>query len=169
MVPDACTDLPDKPCLLTVSGLLQEAIARAATWRGDRLDATQSRLAGVIIDEIRSLPQVVLGLPMPRDARLSKITQALSERPDDNRRLQEWAAWVGMAPRTLTRRFMAETGFTFTEWRQHMRLLRALEMLAEGKSVTAIALTLGYANVSTFIALFRRTFGVTPGRYEALR
>ena len=76
--------------------------------------------------------------------------------------------WAGIAPRTLTRRFVAETGFSFTEWRQRVRLLKALEMLAAGKSVTTISLDLGYGNVSAFIALFRRTFGVTPGRYEAL-
>jgi AraC-like DNA-binding protein len=31
--------------------------------------------------------------------------------------------------------------------------------------VTTVALELGYDNVSAFIAMFRRTFGVTPGRY----
>ena len=55
----------------------------------------------------------------------------------------------------------------FTEWRQRVRLLRALEMLAADMSVTRVALELGYENVSAFIALFRRTFGVTPGRYFA--
>ncbi|MFX3311484.1 helix-turn-helix domain-containing protein, partial [Klebsiella pneumoniae] len=72
----------------------------------------------------------------------------------------------GMSSRTLTRRFRAETGFSFNEWRQRIRLLRALELLAAGKPVTAIALDLGYDNVSAFIALFRRMFGTTPGRYK---
>ena len=121
-----------------------------------------------ILDEIRSLPEEFLGLPMPQDARLLRIAAALSDRPDDERRMEEWAMWAGIAPRTLTRRFVAETGFSFTEWRQRVRLLKALEMLAAGKSVTTISLDLGYGNVSAFIALFRRTFGVTPGRYEAL-
>lgn len=117
------------------------------------------------MDEIRDSPEVPLSLPMPMDARLLKIARALSERPDDGRRLDDWAAWAGIAPRTLTRRFLAETGFSFTEWRQRLRLLRALELLAAGKPVGAIALDLGYDNVSAFIALFRRTFGVTPGQY----
>jgi AraC-like DNA-binding protein len=33
--------------------------------------------------------------------------------------------------------------------------------------VTAVALELGYDNVSAFIGLFRRGFGVTPARYGA--
>ena len=48
-----------------------------------------------------------------------------------------------------------------------MRLLRSLELLAEGQSVTAIALDLGYASVSAYIGLFRRSFGETPASYRA--
>ncbi len=163
----ACAELPGDACVLAVSGLLREAVTRAASWTGDALNAPQVRLSGVILDEIRSSPRVALGLPMPRDARLLRIARALSDRPDEGRRLEEWAEWAGIAPRTLTRRFIAETGFTFTEWRQRVRLLEALELLAAGRPVKAAALDLGYDNVSAFIALFRRVFGVTPGRYEA--
>lgn len=164
----ACADLPGKAGVLAVSGLLREAVARAASWTGEILGAPQTRLAGVILDEIRSSPPAPLGLPMPQDARLLRIAEALSDHPDDGRRLEEWAAWAGIAPRTLTRRFIGETGFTFTAWRQRVRLLRALELLASGQQVTAVALELGYDNVSAFIAMFRRVLGVTPGRYEAL-
>ncbi|MCF5232198.1 helix-turn-helix transcriptional regulator [Pseudomonas sp. WS 5532] len=163
--PQGCVELPDTPCILATSGLLREAVMRAAAWQSPELDAAQQRLAGVIVDEIRTLPRVTLGLPMPQDARLRKIAEALSDCPDDERHLQEWATWAGIAPRTLTRRFALETGFSFTAWRQRVRLLRALERLAAGVPVTRVALELGYDNVSAFIALFRRTFGVTPGRY----
>ena len=139
---------------------------RAATWEENILNASQARVAGVILDEIRSLPSANLGLPMPQDARLLRIARALSDRPDDKRKLEEWAVWAGISPRTLTRRFSIETGFSFTEWRQRVRLLRALELLAAGQPVTAIALDLGYENVSAFIALFRRVFGMTPGQYR---
>lgn len=163
MAPSACAELPSEPCVLEVSSLLHEAVARAASWTSDALDAPQTRLAGVILDEIRMSPQVALGLPMPQDARLLRIAQALSDRPQDGRRLEEWAEWSGIAPRTLTRRFIDETGFTFTTWRQHVRVLKALEMLATGRPVTAVALDLGYDNVSAFIAMFRSILGVTPG------
>jgi len=55
------------------------------------------------------------------------------------------------------------------DWRQRARLMRAIEMLAAGTPVTTIALSLGYDNVSAFIAMFRRVHGVTPARFIAAR
>ena len=46
-------------------------------------------------------------------------------------------------------------------------MMCALEKLAAGAPVTTVALDLGYDNVSAFIARFRATFGITPGRYAA--
>jgi AraC-like DNA-binding protein len=78
------------------------------------------------------------------------------------RSVEAWAAWGAISTRSLSRRFVLETGFTFTAWRQRARLLRALEMLADDVPVTTIALQLGYSTPSAFIALFKRTFGATP-------
>ncbi|WP_341521900.1 helix-turn-helix transcriptional regulator [Pseudomonas sp. G.S.17] len=164
----ACAALPSAPAILSVSGLLRESVARAATWGDAELDTAQSQLVSVILNEIATLPQTDLGLPMPRDRRLLQIAHALSDRPDDDRKLEEWAQWAGIAPRTLTRRFVAETGFSLTEWRQRVRLLRAIELLAAGRAVSAVALDLGYQNVSAFISLFKRTFAMTPGQYMDL-
>ncbi|MDR5874631.1 helix-turn-helix transcriptional regulator [Vreelandella gomseomensis] len=162
----ACTDLPDKQCVLELSGLLREAVNRATLWEYKELEPAQIRLANVIIDEIRTMRNIPLGLPLPKDTRSLKVAMALSDNPGDDRCLEDWAVWAGVSSRTLRRLFTKETGFNFTEWRQRARLLKSLEMLAAGKNVTTIALDLNYENVSAFIALFRRTFGATPGHYK---
>jgi AraC-like DNA-binding protein len=54
---------------------------------------------------------------------------------------------------------------SFGAWRQQLRLLRALERLAAGEAVSTLALELGYASPSAFIAMFKRALGVPPGRY----
>jgi len=161
----ACATLPAQPCTIRMSALLHAAVDRAVGWSGALLDDAQARVVGVVLDEIRSLPRESFELPMPRDARLLRIAQAIADDPSDNRSLPEWADWAHVPSRTLTRRFSAETGFSFTQWRQRARLLRALELLTRGNAVTTTALDLGYENVSAFIAMFRRHFGVTPGRY----
>lgn len=163
----ACGHLPPHPCTLKVSALLREAVMRAASWPDAPPTAPQARLIDVMLDEIGALPTDMLGLPMPRDPRLLRIAQALVDNPANGRGLAAWAAWAAIPPRTMTRRFPLETGFSFTQWRQRLRLMQALEMLAAGRAVTTVALDLGYDNVSAFIAMFRRTFGVTPTRYFA--
>jgi len=54
---------------------------------------------------------------------------------------------------------------TFVEWRHKLRLLNAIERLAQGQSVTQVALDLGYLSISAFIAMFRRRLGVTPSYF----
>jgi AraC-like DNA-binding protein len=161
----ACETLSKQPCTIAASALLREAVRRAAAWDSSRAETEAAHIATVILDEIRALPRQPFGLPMPSDRRMLRITSALVENPADNRGLQEWAARAGMSTRTMIRRFTTETGFSFTEWRQRARLMRALELLAVDTPVTTVALDLGYETVSAFIAMFRRAFGVTPTRY----
>jgi len=165
----ACADLPGVACAIRCSALLREAIARAATWTGRAHDAPRQRIAGVILDELRAAPRDAPGLPLPTDARLMKIARALLEDLSDARGLQDWAAHGALSTRTLSRRWLDETGATFADWRQRARLMRAIELLAAGTPVTTIALSLGYDNVSAFIAMFRRAQGITPARFLATR
>ncbi|MBR0855911.1 AraC family transcriptional regulator [Bradyrhizobium liaoningense] len=160
--PDACRALPATPRTVLVPPLLREAVLRAASWPDDSMDEARQRIAALVISEIADLRSEALGLPIPRDPRMQRIARALLESPADRRGIEEWAAWAGTSSRTLSRRFRQETGLTFVDWRQRVRLMRSLEMLADGAAVTTVALDLGYSSVSGFIALFRRTFGVTP-------
>ena len=45
--------------------------------------------------------------------------------------------------------------------------MRSLQLLAAGEKITHAALEAGYSTPSAFIAMFRSTLGVTPGRYFA--
>jgi AraC-like DNA-binding protein len=175
----ACADLPQRPCAIRTSGLLREAVLRAAGWGwqqgvpttqpvppGPLADQARAHVMAVILDEIRTLPVEPLGLPLPADPRLQRIARALNSDPADARDLEAWARWAAVSSRTLSRRFVSETGFSFTAWRQRARLMRSLEMLAAGAPVTNIALDLGYSTASAFIGLFRRTFGETPAAYR---
>jgi AraC-like DNA-binding protein len=163
---DGCVDLPAEPCSIRVSVLLREAVLRAARWPPGELDAQGERIGAVILDEIRTLPVDALGLPLPQHPRLARIARAILDDPANQRSLEEWAAWAAISDRSLSRHFVPETGFTFTAWRQRARLLRALELLADGVPVTTIALEMGYSTPSTFIGLFKRTFGATPAVYR---
>ena len=162
--------LPDHPCVIGVSELTRALVRRASSWTWhDELNDEQSRVMNVLLDEMRRAPRESLYLPMPLDRRLLRIAQAILEQPNDNRGLDDWAAWAGLSARSLSRLFRAETALSFAQWRQQARLSRGLKQLAEGVSVAAVADALGYVSVSAFVAMFRRNFGQPPARYFARR
>ena len=78
-----------------------------------------------------------------------------------------WPPIAGASARTLSRLFAAQTGMTFRQWQRQLRLLTALELLAQGRTVTDVALDVGYDSPSAFISVFRQSLGTTPRRYFA--
>ena len=163
---DSVAGLPAECGVVGVSPLLRELILAAAdTSQPYDLSGRDGRVMELILDEIRSLPEVPLHLPEPTDSRLRQITAAIRENPADTRTLEAWGRHAGASPRTLARLFPAETGMTFRHWQRQARLLDGLMRLAGGEPVTSVALEVGYENPSAFISMFRRTLGVTPGRY----
>lgn len=164
--PEAAVELPTEVCVLQVAPLLRELIVTAvAAGPSYEPGSPQSRLMAVILDQIGTQPVASLDLPMPTDPRVLRVAQSLIANPADSRNLGEWARTVGASKRTLGRLFTAQTQMSFQAWRQQLRLLRALELLATGDNVTTIALKLGYDSTSAFIAMFRRCLGTTPTRY----
>lgn len=163
---DSVKGLPTECGVVGVSPLLRELILAAADLpQPYDLAGRDGRVMELILHEVRGLPVVPLHLPEPTDSRLRQITAAIRENPADTRTLEAWGRYAGASPRTLARLFPAETGMTFRHWRRQARLLDGLMRLAGGEPVTSVALEVGYENPSAFISVFRRTLGVTPGRY----
>ncbi len=172
VTPQAARGLPQEPCVVGVSELMRALVRRAVSWTWqDRLTPAQRRVTAVLLDELRHAPREALHLPMPTDRRLLRIANAVLAAPGDaealGRTLEDWADWAGLSPRTLTRLAQAELGMSFAQWRQQASLVHALESLARGEPVAQVADALGYATPSNFIAMFRRAFGESPGRYFA--
>jgi AraC-like DNA-binding protein len=153
-------------CVVRVSALLRASILRAIDFPQPYADdGPEARIVGVILDEIREAPVAPLYLPMPTDERARRVALAFREDPADRRPASDWARRAGASERTLERLFQTEVGMTFGRWQQQARLLRALEILAEGATVTSAALDVGFATPSAFIAMFKRAMGTTPSRY----
>ncbi|MGC4010634.1 MAG: helix-turn-helix transcriptional regulator [Pseudomonas sp.] len=153
------------PCrVLEVSPLLDNLIQRACEFPHDYPDGgPEDRLMQVLVDELHNAPDSGLDLPLPRDARLRRVTDHLQEHPGERQGIEDWAQRVGASRRTLARLFRDETGLSFREWRERVRLLAALPRLERGESVTLIAGELGYESTSAFIELFQRQLGTSPG------
>ena len=85
--------------------------------------------------------------------------------PGDRRPLRHICKAAGASKRTVERLFQEGVGMTFGRWRQQLRFMQALRLLAEGAKVTHAALESGYATPSAFISMFRKALGTTPGSY----
>jgi methylphosphotriester-DNA--protein-cysteine methyltransferase len=82
---------------------------------------------------------------------------------------RSWPLAHTLTARTLERRCMKELGMPLNEWRQRLKLLRAIDELDGGAQVQQIAHTLGYATPSAFIVMFKRMTGTTPEQYRLSR
>ncbi len=130
-----------------------------------RTVAAEARLARVILDQLEMLPAVPLQLPMPRDPRARKAAELMQDNGGEPLSLAKAARAAGASRRTLERLFRAETHMTLGRWRQRLRLVEALRLLAAGHAVTRVALDVGYESPSAFVSAFRKLLGTTPGRY----
>lgn len=166
--PRVHAQLPTQCRVIEVSDLLRSLILAAVNLPSEYdLEGREGKIMSLLLDEIATMPTVPLHAPMPRDVRLARVCREMFKDPMQDQRLEDLARAVGMSRRTVTRLFRRETGMSFAVWRQHVRLLEALSRLAVGRSVTAVALDVGYRSPSSFTAMFRRTFGVTPSHYFA--
>jgi AraC-like DNA-binding protein len=157
--------LPEVPLVLTLTPLARELLSHTVrSCPLDLDDPSDAALLTVLLDQLERATTVGLHLPAPRDPRARDAAAALLD--DPARPLTEVSRSVGASRRTLERRFVAETALTLAAWQRRARVLRALELLADGASVTTAALTVGYATPSSFVASFRSETGATPGSFR---
>lgn len=155
--------------MLLLTPLMREVILRLAEPAQSGDAVARKHLGLVAIDEIGRLRAAPLQLPAGRDLRLRRLVGLLVNDPREPRPLGELAPLCGASLRTMERLFRAETGMTFRQWRSRLRLLGAIDLLAQGQSSTTVAHTLGYGSASAFVAAFRQQFGVSPQRFTQQR
>jgi len=148
--------------VLDVSPLMREILVRLSEAGADLQIAP---LVAILLTELNATEVLCLRLPIPKDARIARLVAALLEHPADPTTLKDWARHLGFSERNLIRVIPAQTGMTFRELRRQIRVVRAIEQLSAGHSVTNVALDVGYETTSAFIHAFRRITGETPGKY----
>jgi AraC-like DNA-binding protein len=102
---------------------------------------------------------------MPQDARIQEMLNILIEDPARKGTVTEWGERLGMSGRTLNRLLIADIGMSFSRWRRQLHLVYGLRRLIAGDRVQDIAHDFGYENASSFITMFRKTIGKSPGRF----
>ncbi len=109
-----------------------------------------------------------IAVPAGRSPELRRALQLTEQRLGGEVRFEDVAHEVGLASRSLARRFEEETGMTWRAVLRRMRVLRAIEELAVADTpITKVSFMVGYASLSAFNAAFRELTGRTPTEYRA--
>ncbi len=165
-LPRLVRSLPAKCLVMNVSPLLRELILHACKFpKLNKKASVQRVIIEIIVDQLEAAHSIPLQLPHPTDSRAMRVAQVLLADPGKQRTLETLCVDCGAGKRTIERLFITETRMTFSKWRQQLRLLHAMQLLASGEKVTGAALDVGYSSTSAFISMFRRQLGTTPTRY----
>lgn len=139
---------------------------RPAHWR----IAAQASVHELLIDVLRdhdaaSLAARAYGEPTkPIRQSMAFIESHLA----DNLAVAELARRIGLGVSRFHQRFAAEVGFSPADYRLHLRIRRAKQLLADpANSVTRIAHDLGFSSSQHFATTFKRFVGHTPTAYRA--
>ncbi|MFT3999047.1 MAG: helix-turn-helix transcriptional regulator [Rhizobium sp.] len=158
--------LPKECMVVEVTPLLRELILRLAGLV-DKPDLREvaDAVIRLLLLELTFLPAQPLNLPLPKHPALAAFCETMLGDLARTISIEEAADALHMSRATLMRLFQRETGLSFGRWRQQARMLKALTLLAEGRSILDTALECGYDSPSAFSAMFRRSLGRSPREY----
>jgi AraC-like DNA-binding protein len=166
IVPEVAAKLPLTTCAISVTPLLRELLIRSARLPllyDDR--GANMHMTAVLLNELATAKVENLHLPMPTDLRLRRIIQMMIDTPENRGTVETWAEKAGMSCRSLERLVRRQTGMSLGRWRQQLRIVLAVKWLAGGATIQQVANDLGYADTPSFITMFRKALGRSPGRY----
>lgn len=149
--------------VLAVSPLLRQLLLDAVELPAFYdLRGRDGLLVSFVLHEVGRAETQPFFAPLPADVRLAALCIAFLHEPDVHDPPSRWADHLNRSERSFSRFFRAQTGMSFGDWRQQACLLVAMAQLAAGKSVTTVALALGYDSPGAFSTMFRRQLGRSP-------
>jgi transcriptional regulator GlxA family with amidase domain len=105
--------------------------------------------------------------PRPASGSLSPVLEWLAEHITEPLTLQQVAAQAHMSPRTLERRFRAETGDSLAGWIARRRIERARALLEDSElTVTQVAHAAGFGSTESLRRHFLTHTGTSPRSYR---
>ncbi len=169
LAPDMVPEAGDRVRIIRVPPLLREMIAAAVQWPIDQKQDDTGRsffttfgllCRGWIADEAG------FTLPTSTDPALDKamaFTRAHLGTHLAGATLADVCRAAGLSERSLRRRFQAELGMGWDEYRRRARLLAAIEALTgSARSIAQIAADVGFESQSAFAKAFQQLTGETP-------
>jgi len=152
--------------LLAVSPLLRELILSFVSPSISHASRRRrTALNEIFSAELAESTEIPLSLPMPSDKRIQPMADEALLNLGEITSVSTWAEKTPASRKTVERLFLEETGLLPSQWLKQARLIKAVAELAQGRSVSSVALDLGYATPSSFTYMFRQALGVPPSKF----
>jgi AraC-like DNA-binding protein len=160
--PQLCRRINSGCAVLSVQPLLRELILETVRAGGLSLKSRlHCAIRDVLIWELERASPIGTSITLPKDPRALVLANMLVANPGLRRPLRELCADIGASVRTIQRAFQQEVAISFESWRQQLRLMKTIELLAAGHSLKEAAFQVGYERSSTLGTIFRKTLGMT--------
>lgn len=131
--------------------------------------STQKYLLLALISEIQTLiPETEQLGKIGNGHYISNVVKYISENYCEKIDIGELASMNYVSVRKLNSDFKIHTKTTVHEMLLRVRLQKASKLLYDGSSVSNAAYDCGFVNVSHFIRVFKKYFGITPSKYKSV-
>ncbi|WP_083208608.1 AraC family transcriptional regulator [Mycobacterium malmoense] len=140
--------------------------ANVARWPAALLDDPLPQASEMTVAMCEQQCRALLERRRQRTGVAQRVRERLASIDGEPHTITAVARQLAMSERTLRRR-LAEENTTFRDLVEEVHRVLAEELLATGAlSVEDVALRLGYAEATSFIAAFKRWTGTTPARHQ---
>ncbi len=101
----------------------------------------------------------------PEPNRIRRVRHHMENRFAEDLRLDKLAALAGCSPCRLNRTFARTMGMPPHEYQSMLRVREVKRLIREGAGLTEAALQAGFFDQSHMTRCFKKTMGMTPGKY----
>jgi len=158
--------LPAVCKVIHVTPLMRELIVEAVRLRELRKrDRLHCAIRDLLLSSLENASPMATSLTLPEDPRARAVAYRVMRNLAERETLAGVCASQGATVRTIQRIFRREVGSDFESWRRQARLMKAMELLAQGFSVKEVGFALGYRQSTAFVEMFRGILGTTPGAW----
>jgi AraC-like DNA-binding protein len=143
---------------------LSHALATAA--RRDELASSEAWLA--VLAGLAAAPRSQRNSRgAQREAAVARVREAIVTSPGTAWTVRSLGSVAGYAPHHLSRVFRATTGMSLSDYRDRVRLGRAMALLQDGMPVADVAADLGYFDHAHLTRRASRVLGVLPSAFRS--
>ena len=143
------------------------ALSRRYLWEIRNI-RSQEELTAWLASSLRALTeQVFRSAEVKHSGALEKAIDYMKRRYALKLTLEEVAEYAGYSPTYFSRIFREDTGMTFKEYLNELRIEKSKTLLlTSGMTVTEISSMLGFNDQSYFCKIFKSSTGVTPDKFR---